>query len=179
MPVGRAYGENRLPSTDVRRDRDAVRSGDEFTPAGYEIGMTGPDLERFVLAQDDRETFAQALSELRAGRKTSHWMWFVFPQIAGLGRSAVARHYAVSDLEEARAYLAHPVLGPRLHECCEALLAGESTSAEHVLGSVDAMKLRSSMTLFGRAAPEDTVFGDVLERFFAGRPDPATDELLA
>ena len=141
--------------------------------------MTGPDVGRFVQAQDDRGTYVQALAELRAGRKTSHWMWFVFPQVAGLGRSAVARTYALSGLAEAQAYLAHPVLGPRLRECCEAVLALEGVSAEEVFGSVDAMKLRSSMTLFHRAAPDERVFAAVLDRLFDGRPDAATDHLLA
>ncbi len=141
--------------------------------------MTEPDVERFVQAQDDRGTYAQALAELRAGRKTSHWMWFVFPQVAGLGRSAVARTYALSGLAEAQAYVAHPVLGPRLRQCCEAVLALEGVSAEEVFGSVDAMKLRSSMTLFHRAAPDERVFAEVLERLFDGRPDAATDDLLA
>ena len=140
--------------------------------------MTLPNVERFVLAHEDRGIFAQALAELHAGRKTSHWMWFIFPQVAGLGRSAVARNYAVSGLAEARAYLAHPVLGPRLRQCCEAVLAIEDASAEEVFGSVDAMKLRSSMTLFARAAPEDELFTEVLEKFFDGRADAATDELL-
>jgi uncharacterized protein (DUF1810 family) len=141
--------------------------------------VTGPDVGRFVRVQDDHGTYARALAELRAGRKTSHWMWFVFPQVAGLGRSAVARTYAVSGLAEARAYLADPVLGPRLRECCEAVLALEGVSAEDVFGSVDAMKLRSSMTLFHRAAPDERVFAAVLERLFDGRPDAATDDLLA
>jgi uncharacterized protein (DUF1810 family) len=141
--------------------------------------VTGTSVERFVLAQDDRNIFEQALSELRAGRKTSHWMWFVFPQVDGLGRSAVARHYAVAGLEEARAYLAHPVLGPRLLECCEAVLAIDGSTAEDVFGSVDAMKLRSSMTLFTRAAPDEPLFTAVLEKFFGGKPDTATDDLLA
>ncbi len=141
--------------------------------------MTGPDVQRFVLAQNDRQIFSQALAEIRAGRKTSHWMWFVFPQVQGLGRSAIARHYAISGLEEARGYLGHPVLGPRLQQCCEAVLAIEGASIEQVFGSTDAMKLRSSMTLFARAAPHERLFSDVLEKFFDGRPDAATDELLA
>jgi uncharacterized protein (DUF1810 family) len=141
--------------------------------------VTSSDVERFVLAQDDRGIFDQALAELGSGRKVSHWMWFVFPQVAGLGHSAVARHYAVSGLEEARAYLEHPVLGPRLRQSCEAVLAIDDASAEEVFGGVDAMKLRSSMTLFARAAPDEPVFGAVLEAYFGGRPDPATDELLS
>ncbi|MCW2846592.1 MAG: hypothetical protein JWR90_566 [Marmoricola sp.] len=135
------------------------------------------DLDRFVSAQDSGRTYAQALGELRRGRKTSHWMWFVFPQVAGLGQSSTARHYAVSGPEEARSYLAHPVLGPRLRECCEAVLDVEDASAQDVLGSVDAMKLRSSMTLFAAADPDEPLFAAVLERFFDG-PDARTVELL-
>ena len=136
------------------------------------------DLQRFVRAQDEGGTYEQALGELRRGRKVSHWMWFVFPQLAGLGRSATARFYAVGSLAEARAYLAHPVLGARLRECAAVLtgLAG-SRGAEDVFGGVDALKLRSSMTLFARAAPAEPVFAGVLERYFPG-PDPATERLL-
>ena len=136
------------------------------------------DLGRFVAAQDDGGTYERALAELRRGRKTSHWMWFVFPQIAGLGQSEMARAYAIRSLEEARAYLAHPVLGPRLLECTRALAALEGRSAEDVLGPVDAMKLRSSMTLFAAAAPQEPLFQTVLEAFFDGREDPATLERL-
>ena len=136
------------------------------------------DLVRFVRAQDERGTHDRALAELRAGRKTSHWMWFVFPQVAGLGHSATAQAYAVADLAEARAYLAHDVLGPRLHACCDALLGLEGVSAEQVLGSTDAMKLRSSMTLFALAAPDDPVFDRVLDRFFGGERDERTPALL-
>jgi uncharacterized protein (DUF1810 family) len=137
------------------------------------------DLQRFVDAQDSGATYAQALRELRAGRKTSHWMWFVFPQIEGLGSSPTARRYAISSLEEARAYLAHATLGPRLRESARALaeLDGER-SAEAVLGHVDALKLRSSMTLFARAAPDEPLFAQVLDRYFGGAPDDATDRLL-
>ena len=136
------------------------------------------DLGRFVEAQDSGGTYDRALAELHRGRKTSHWMWFVFPQVAGLGRSATAQHYALADLSEARAYLAHPVLGARLRACCVALLDLDEHDAEQVLGAVDALKLRSSMTLFARAAPEDPVFTGVLEHFFAGRADATTDDLL-
>ena len=131
--------------------------------------MTDPyDLQRFVAAQDAHGTYDTALAELRAGRKTSHWMWFVFPQAAGLGRSAMARKYAIADLDEARAYLAHPTLGPRLREAAEAMLANAGAkSAEAVLGGVDAMKLRSSMTLFAEAAGEDGgLFREVLAAFY-------------
>ena len=137
------------------------------------------DLRRFVTAQDENGTYDQALRELRAGRKTSHWMWFVFPQVAGLGRSHQARTYAISGLDEAREYLEHPVLGRRLRECCRALLALDGTSATAVLGGTDATKLRSSMTLFARADPEEPLFGEVLGAFFDGEPDAATDALLA
>ena len=137
------------------------------------------DVERFVQAQDDGGTYDRALAELRAGRKTSHWMWFVFPQVQGLGHSAMAQRYAVTGLDEAVAYLAHPVLGPRLRECCEALVAlPEPATAVAVLGAVDGVKLRSSMTLFARAAPDEPLFGRVLDRFFDGEPDPATDVRL-
>jgi len=136
------------------------------------------DLDRFVLAQDDHTTYDRALSELRAGRKTSHWMWFVFPQVSGLGQSPTAKHFELADLDEARAYLDHEVLGPRLLECCRALLALEGATAEQVLGAVDAMKLRSSMTLFARADPDERVFPDVLDRFFDGSADERTIRLL-
>jgi uncharacterized protein (DUF1810 family) len=137
------------------------------------------DLERFVLAQDDHGTYDRALAELRAGRKTSHWMWFVFPQVSGLGQSTTAKHFELAGLDEARAYLDHEVLGPRLLECCRALLALDGgTTAEAVLGPVDAMKLRSSMTLFARADPDERVFPDVLDRFFDGSADERTIRLL-
>jgi len=136
------------------------------------------DLERFVVAQDADGTYASALAELRAGRKAGHWMWFVFPQVAGLGMSATSTRYAISSLEEARAYLAHPVLGPRLVECAGALAGLSGRSADEILGPVDAMKLRSSMTLFARAAPDVALFGEVLDRYFGGVADERTDALL-
>lgn len=136
------------------------------------------DLERFVRAQDLGGTYEHALAELHRGCKTSHWMWFVFPQIAGLGSSPMAQRYALSGLTQARAYLDHPVLGPRIVEAAHATLATDVRRAEAILGSIDAIKLRSSMTLFHRADPDEPVFGQVLDRFFGGRPDPATDELL-
>ena len=135
-------------------------------------------LERFVRAQDEGGSYASALAELRRGRKTSHWMWFVFPQLAGLGRSSTAQFFAIGSLEEAEAYLAHPVLGPRLREAAQVVAGLADLSAEDVLGSVDALKLRSSMTLFARAAPAEPVFQTVLDRFFDGRPDVATERLL-
>ncbi|MGH2873750.1 MAG: DUF1810 domain-containing protein [Solirubrobacteraceae bacterium] len=132
-------------------------------------------LRRFVAAQDAGGAHDAALAQLRAGRKTGHWIWFVLPQIAGLGHSEMSRRYAISGIEEARAYLAHPVLGPRLHGCARALLEldGERT-AEQVMGAIDALKLRSSMTLFARAAPGEPLFAQVLERYF-GAGDPATE----
>lgn len=139
--------------------------------------MSDPfDLERFVRAQDG--AYDQALAELRAGVKRGHWMWFVLPQVAGLGRSPMAQRYAVSGLEEARAYLAHPVLGPRLVECAQALLESGDRDPVRVLGPVDAVKLRSSMTLFEAAAPDERVFAEVLERFFDGERDEATTSRL-
>jgi uncharacterized protein (DUF1810 family) len=131
------------------------------------------DLERFLDAQDRGGTYARALAELRAGRKTSHWMWFVFPQRLGLGQSEMSRRYAIASAAEARAYAEHPILSPRLIECAEALLSHKEASAREIMGEVDAVKLRSSMTLFARAASEQPVFGQVLERYFAGEGDPA------
>jgi uncharacterized protein (DUF1810 family) len=138
-----------------------------------------PDREqRFVDAQERGGTYERALAELRAGRKTSHWMWFVFPQLAGLGRSEMARAYAIGSLEEAHAYLDHPVLGPRLRECARALLGLEGRSAAEVMGEIDAVKLRSSMTLFARTAPDEPLFGQVLEKYFDGERDEATEQRL-
>lgn len=134
------------------------------------------DLERFVQAQDG--VHEQALRELRDGAKRGHWMWFVFPQVAGLGSSPAAQRYAISGLDEAHAYLAHPVLGPRLVECAQALLELGERDPVRVLGSIDALKLRSSMTLFEAAAPDERVFGEVLERFYDGERDAATTSRL-
>ena len=133
-------------------------------------------LERFVVAQ--ALCYGAVLEELRAGRKTSHWMWFVFPQLVQLGRSETARLYGLANVAEARAYAAHPVLGPRLQACAEAVLATSGRSANQIFGSPDDLKLCSSMTLFERAWPETTVFADVLDRFYEGRRDPVTLELL-
>jgi uncharacterized protein (DUF1810 family) len=134
------------------------------------------DLQRFVTAQDG--VYESALAELRKGRKQSHWMWFVFPQTAGLGRSPTAQHYAIRNLAEARAYLQHPVLGPRLKESARALFELGSTDADRVLGPVDALKLRSSMTLFARADPGEPVFRQVLDQYFGGEADPATESRI-
>ena len=118
------------------------------------------------------------LRELRAGCKTGHWIWFVFPQIFGLGYSELSRFYAISSLDEARAYLAHPVLGPRLHDCAAAVHAVDGRTAEQIFGPVDAAKVRSCMTLFWRAAPDDALFREVLKQHYGGKPDRRTDELL-
>ncbi len=136
-------------------------------------------LERFVSAQNQADTFATAAAELRAGAKRSHWMWFVFPQIAGLGQSPTSRRYAIASLDEARAYMAHPVLGPRLIDCARILCELGGRTAQDVFGGIDAIKLRSSMTLFARAAPDNPVFEQVLTAYFGGVPDEATDRLLA
>jgi uncharacterized protein (DUF1810 family) len=162
-------------------------------------------LERFVTAQDVGGTYGRAVAELRAGRKVSHWMWFVFPQIAGLGRSVTAQEFAISSLREAQAYLRHPVLGPRLAESARVLIEVAGRSAEQIFGGLDAQKLRSSMTLFLRADPADgsgaggpedaersqdaagpedaagptgALFAQVLGQYFDGQPDRATDRLL-
>lgn len=133
-------------------------------------------LARFLDAQE--HAFDAALAELRAGHKSGHWIWYVFPQIAGLGRSAMSERYGLSGVAEAAAYLAHPVLGDRLQIAIEAISAHRSVSAEAVLGELDAMKFRSCLTLFQAAAPNEPIFSEALERFFAGRPDPKTLEVL-
>ncbi len=137
------------------------------------------ELSRFVTAQNEHSTYDRALGELRAGRKTSHWMWFVFPQVDGLGMSSTSRFYAIRGLDEARAYFAHPVLGQRLVESARVVADVPDRSAEDVLGGIDAQKLRSCMTLFHRAQPDEPVFAQVLARYFGGLADPATDRLLA
>ena len=133
------------------------------------------DLQRFVAAQDAGGTYDRAVAELRAGRKASHWMWFVFPQIAGLGLSPTSQKYAIASLDEAQAYLAHPVLGPRLTECAAILAGLPARSAAQIFGDLDAQKLRSSITLFTRAPPGEPLFRQVLDKYFAGQPDPATE----
>jgi uncharacterized protein (DUF1810 family) len=137
------------------------------------------NLERFVAAQNDGGTYAQALEELQAGSKRTHWMWFVFPQISGLGQSATSKRYAIESLDEARAYLRHPVLGRRLIECAAAVDNVSNRGAAEIFGGIDARKLQSSMTLFLRAAPDEQVFHRVLDHFFDGKADAATDRLLA
>lgn len=134
------------------------------------------NLQRFVDAQED--SYDSALGELREGRKTSHWIWYVFPQMKGLGFSQASQFYGLSGLDEARYYLAHPILGPRLRECVEAMLATGDKNAEDALGFTDAMKFRSSMTLFAQAAPQEALFAQALARFFAAEPDRKTLDLL-
>ena len=134
------------------------------------------DLQRFVDAQSS--VYGRVCAELKSCRKQSHWMWFVFPQIAGLGHSPMARRYAISSREEARAYLDHPVLGPRLRECTHLILGVEGRTAHDILGSPDDMKFRSCMTLFTHAAPEDRLFRDALEKYFGGEEDWLTVERL-
>ncbi len=137
------------------------------------------DLDRFVAAQDAGGSYRHAVDELRRGRKTGHWIWYVFPQIDGLGRSPTSVRYSISSLAEARAYLLHPVLGARLAECAGILVATRGRSADQIFGGLDAMKLRSSMTLFHRAEPHEPLFGQVLDQYFGGEADPATDRLIA
>ncbi|GAB3763101.1 DUF1810 domain-containing protein [Ramlibacter monticola] len=130
------------------------------------------DLERFVAAQ--APVIDAVRDELRAGRKRSHWMWFVFPQLKGLGASSMAQRYGIASLDEARAYLAHAVLGPRLRECCALMLAVPAKDAHEILGSPDDLKFRSCLTLFSLAAPQEAVFRQALQRFYEGEPDPRT-----
>jgi uncharacterized protein (DUF1810 family) len=136
----------------------------------------GFDLGRFVAAQGP--VMLQILRELRAGKKSSHWMWFVFPQVAGLGHSPMAQRYAIVSLDEARAYLAHSLLGPRLFECTRLVNAVAGRSVHEIFGSPDDLKFRSSMTLFARAAPGEAAFCEALERYFDGAEDPRTLDLL-
>jgi uncharacterized protein (DUF1810 family) len=134
------------------------------------------DLERFLEEQQD--VYDDVVDELRRGRKTGHWMWFIFPQVAGLGYSFMSQRFAISSLDEARDYLAHPVLGPRLRECARIVLETKDRTAEEIFGSIDAMKLRSCMTLFHRAVPDETVFTQILDRYYGGVADEATDARL-
>src|SRR3954465_14420817 len=134
------------------------------------------NLQRFVDAQ--ATIYPQVIAELKAGRKQSHWMWFIFPQIAGLGHSAMAQRYAIQSLDEAQAYLAHPLLGARLRECCKAVLAVEGKSAHKIFGSPDDLKFCSSLTLFAQAAPDEALFRNLLEKYFGGEDDPLTLQKL-
>ncbi len=134
------------------------------------------DLERFMAAQE--YVYDRVLGELRSGRKTGHWIWFIFPQVAGLGHSDTSSYFAIGSPDEARAYLAHPVLGARVRECARIILETEGRTAEDIFGPTDAMKVRSCMTLFHRVAPDDPVFAQVLDRYYDGVADQATDERL-
>jgi uncharacterized protein (DUF1810 family) len=134
------------------------------------------DFARFLEAQAG--CYPRVVQELAAGEKTSHWMWFIFPQLQGLGASPMARRYAISDLTEARAYLEHPTLGARLRECTRRVLAVEGRTAHEIFGSPDDLKLRSCLTLFARVSPGDRVFGETLAKYFGGEPDPQTLRLL-
>ena len=133
-------------------------------------------LQRFVIAQNRDGTYDRAVDELRRGDKETHWMWFVFPQIAGLGQSATSKQFAISSLDEAKAYLTHAVLGPRLIECVDLVLKTPDANPDQIFGEIDALKLHSSMTLFLRAAPDEPRFAKVLDQYFDGLPDAATDE---
>ncbi len=142
---------------------------------GHDGGVE-QDVSRFVTAQERAGAYERALAELRAGRKQGHWIWFVLPQLVGLGTSGMSREYGIRGIAEARAYLAHPVLGPRLRECAEALTRLPGSDPVAVMGGIDAVKLRSSMTLFSRAAQGDdaATFRSVLDQYFGGEEDPHT-----
>ena len=185
-PPGRAESAYRYGPGGRHTGRTAARDRGRFSgltePAAATTlpRMSDPfRLQRFVDAQSAAGTYDRAVRELRAGRKKSHWMWFVFPQIAGLGHSGTSREFAISGPAEARAYLEHPVLGPRLLESARLLTCSGATSAEAVFGHLDAQKLQSSMTLFAHAAPPDEhAFQHVLDRFFDGAQDPGTTSRL-
>lgn len=149
--------------------------GDRRRPMRHNPRMDD-DLERFVIAQ--LRDYEPALAELRRGRKTGHWIWYILPQLRGLGSSPMAWTYGLASLDEARAYLAHPVLGPRIRECAAVIAASATLSADAYFGYPDNLKVRSSMTLFRRADPADPVFGAVLDRYYGGHPDPKTDDML-
>jgi len=138
--------------------------------------MAASSLDRFVDAQEG--IYDTAVAEIRNGRKSSHWMWFIFPQLAGLGRTSTAVYYAIRDIEEARAYLDHPILGPRLIECAEAVLAVKGKSAHEIFGTPDDLKLRSSATLFAQVSLPGSVFHRILDRYYRSEPDPRSLDLL-
>jgi uncharacterized protein (DUF1810 family) len=152
------------------------RRGNGYHVSLNEMASDPYNLTRFVQAEAD---YDQALAEIRAGRKRSHWMWYVFPQFDGLGMSPTSKHYAIKSVEEARAYLAHSILGPRLIECAQAALQIEGRSALEVFGSPDDMKLRSSATLFGAVSPDGSVFQRLIDKYFAGNQDVRTIELMS
>jgi len=140
-------------------------------------GQDPYDLQRFVDAQE--HVYERALSEIKSGQKRSHWMWFIFPQVEGLGASSMSRRYAIRSAPEAKAYLAHPLLGPRLLESAEAALAVQTSSALELFGSPDDMKLRSCATLFASVSSEDSVFNQLINKYFDGKPDDRTLQLIA
>jgi len=170
-PHHRPRSHHHRPRSDHRRSFVA--------PIGQTDPMAAFDLQRFVDAQDEDGTFDRAMVELDRGAKRSHWMWFVFPQIAGLGTTNTARYFALASVEEAAAYLLHPVLAHRLYEASERVLAIDGSSAFDIFGGTDAAKLCSSMTIFLRADPDEPLFGDMLDQYFDGVPDGVTDQLIA
>ena len=162
----------------LRSARDSLRCAPRRTlPALADMNDTYR-LRRFEIAQDGRKAYETAVAQLHAGRKVSHWMWFIFPQLSGLGQSSMSRTYAISSLAEAEAYLEDPVLGPRLIESARILTELKGQSAQQIFGTTDAMKLRSSMTLFARAAPDNAVFRQVLNDYFDGVADEVTESRL-
>jgi uncharacterized protein (DUF1810 family) len=170
-PDRELYMPERKPSEPVRLEIESVNDMiDNRTPDDPY------DLNRFIEAQ--AVNYSEAIAELRSGRKRSHWMWYVFPQIAGLGHSSMSKRYAIRNEGEARAYLAHPVLGQRLIECAEAVLHTDGLTATEIFGSPDDLKLRSCATLFARVAGNGSVFQKLLDKYFGGKPDTSTTELL-
>jgi uncharacterized protein (DUF1810 family) len=141
------------------------------------MNLTTQGLQRFVEAQD--RVYESVCNELALGEKTSHWMWFIFPQMKGLGHSPIAKHYAIESAAEALSFWQHPILGQRLKECTQLVLAQPNTTARDIFGSPDDLKFKSCMTLFAHVAPEEPVFKQALERFFAGKVDESTLKLLA
>ena len=161
----------------AHRGTDGIALGEIARRKWKETGVSDPfNLERFVIAQN--EVYARVVLELSAGEKRSHWMWFVFPQLRGLGHSVQADYYGVGSLAEAEAYWKHPVLGPRLEQCTRLVNLVEGRPIDEIFGSPDDLKFRSSMTLFARVAPETPIFSQALEKYFGGEPDPMTMELL-
>jgi uncharacterized protein (DUF1810 family) len=170
QPATMAIG-HRVMRASRKADEDTLVAVEEHRPM-----RTENDLERFVEAQD--VVYQDVRRELAAGRKATHWMWFVFPQLRGLGRSATARYFGIGSRDEAAAYLQHPVLGARLRECVGLVLAVDGSSAHAIFGSPDDLKVCSSMTLFAAIAPSEPLFRRALDKYFGGAPDPATSEIL-
>ena len=158
------------------RDPRAMRGGPRYAGTMANPSADPFDLQRFVAAQEP--LYAQVTAELAAGAKTSHWMWFVFPQLRGLGRSGTALNFGITGLDEARDYLQHPVLGARLRQCCSLLLGVQGRSAPQIFGAIDTLKLRSCLTLFERAAPGEPLFAQLLVKYYGGERDVATLQLL-